>query len=134
MNLVIVGVGSNINPGENVQKAKELISEKYTIIKSSRFIKTKPIGYIDQDDFLNGGWLIETSLEQGLFKQFLNDIENKLGRIRTDNNDGPRTIDLDVVIWNGNVVDNDYYERDFLQIIVKELDSNIAKSAVNSKY
>jgi len=134
LNLVIVGVGSNINPGENVQKAKELISEKYTIVKSSRFIKTKPIGYKDQDDFLNGGWLIQTSLSQMLFKQFLNGIEDKLGRKRTDNKNGPRAIDLDVVIWNGNVVDNDYYERDFLQIIVKELDSNIAKSEVNSKY
>lgn len=134
MNLVIVGVGSNINPGENVQKAKELISEKYTIIKSSRFIKTKPIGYKDQDDFLNGGFLIETSLEQHLFKQFLNDIENRLGRIRTDDKNEPRTIDLDIVIWNGNVVDSDYYERDFLQTIVKELDKNIANSAVNSKY
>ena len=134
MNLVIVGVGSNINPGENVQKAKELISEKHAIIKSSRFIKTKPIGYKDQDDFLNGGFLIETSLEQYLFKQFLNDIENRLGRIRTDNKNEPRTIDLDVVIWNGNVVDNDYYERDFLQTIVKELDSHIAKPAINSKY
>lgn len=134
MNLVIVGVGSNINPGENVQKAKELISEKYAIIKSSRFIKTKPIGYKDQDDFLNGGFLIETSLEQHLFKQFLNDIENRLGRIRTDDKNEPRTIDLDIVIWNGNVVDSDYYERDFLQTIVKELDKNIANSAVNSKY
>lgn len=134
MNLVIVGVGSNINPGDNVQKAKELISEKYTIIKSSRFIKTKPIGYKDQDDFLNGGFLIETSLEQHLFKQFLNDIENRLGRIRTDDKNEPRTIDLDIVIWNGNVVDSDYYERDFLQTIVKELDKNIANSAVNSKY
>lgn len=134
MNLVIVGVGSNINPGENVQKAKELISEKYIIIKSSRFIKTKPIGYKDQDDFLNGGWLIQTSLSQMLFKQFLNGIEDKLGRKRTDNKNGPRAIDLDVVIWNGNVVDNDYYERDFLQTIVKELDKSIAKSAVNSKY
>jgi len=134
LNLVIVGVGSNINPGDNVQKAKELISEKYIIIKSSRFIKTKPIGYKDQDDFLNGGFLIETSLEQHLFKQFLNDIENRLGRIRTDDKNEPRTIDLDIVIWNGNVVDSDYYERDFLQTIVKELDKNIANSAVNSKY
>jgi len=134
LNLVIVGVGSNINPGDNVQKAKELISEKYAIIKSSRFIKTKPIGYKDQDDFLNGGFLIETSLEQHLFKQFLNDIENRFGRIRTDNKNEPRTIDLDIVIWNGNVVDSDYYERDFLQTIVKELDKNIANSAVNSKY
>jgi 2-amino-4-hydroxy-6-hydroxymethyldihydropteridine diphosphokinase len=125
LNLVIVGVGSNINPQENVQKAKELISQKHTIVKSSRFIKTKPIGYKDQADFLNGGWLVETSLSQRLFKLFLNGIEKKLGRVRTDNKSGPRTIDLDVVIWNGEVVDNDYYERDFLQTIVKDLDKTI---------
>ena len=134
MNLVIVGVGSNISPEENVQKAKELISEKHTIVKSSRFVKTKPIGYKDQADFLNGGFLIKTSLSQTLFKQFLNSIEDKLSRKRTDNKNGPRTIDLDVVIWNGNVVDSDYYQRDFLQTIVRELDSNITKSSVNTKY
>lgn len=129
MNTVIVGVGSNINPHENVQRAKELISEKHAIIKTSRFIKTKPIGYKNQGDFLNGGWLIETNLNQILFKQFLNDIEDKLDRIRTNNKNGPRTIDLDIVIWNGSVVDNEYYEREFLQTIANELDTKTRLSS-----
>jgi len=129
LNTVIVGVGSNINPHENVQRAKELISEKHAIIKTSRFIKTKPIGYKNQDDFLNGGWLIETNLNQILFKQFLNDIEDKLDRIRTNNKNGPRTIDLDIVIWNGSVVDNEYYEREFLQTIANELDTKTRLSS-----
>lgn len=125
MNLVIVGVGSNIDPVENIEKAKQLISQKHTIVKSSGFIKTKPIGFKDQADFLNGGWLIKTSLSNKLFKQFLTGIEDKLGRVRNDNKDGPRTIDLDIVVWNGHLVDSEYYERDFLQTIVKELDNNI---------
>ncbi len=124
LNLVIVGVGSNIDPHKNIRKAKELISKEYIIVKSSRFIKTKPIGYEDQPDFLNGGWLIKTDLTQGLFKQFLKGIEDKLGRIRTENKYGPRTIDLDIVLWNGVVLDNDYYDRGFLKSIVKELDNN----------
>ncbi|NIP39373.1 MAG: 2-amino-4-hydroxy-6-hydroxymethyldihydropteridine diphosphokinase [Candidatus Dadabacteria bacterium] len=125
MNRVIVGVGSNINPAENVRRAKQLISEQHTIVKSSHFIKTKPIGFKEQDDFLNGGWLVNTSLDQKSFKKFLNFIEDKLGRKRTRNKYGPRTIDLDILIWNGSVVDDDYYERDFLRVVVKELDDSI---------
>ncbi len=122
MNRVIVAIGSNINPYENVKRARELISLQHKIIRSSKFIKTKPVGYKAQDDFLNGGLLVNTNLDKQPFKSCLRDIEDKLGRERTENKYGPRTIDLDILIWNGTVIDKDYYERDFLQTIVKELD------------
>lgn len=125
MNLVIVGVGSNIEPEQNVRKAKELIGSDCKILKTSKFYWTEPLEFKNQDDFLNGGWLLETAEDQNSFKNSLLQIENKLGRIRTENKNGPRTIDLDIIVWNGNIVDSDYYNREFLQQIVSELDSNI---------
>ncbi|HSG31116.1 MAG TPA: 2-amino-4-hydroxy-6-hydroxymethyldihydropteridine diphosphokinase [Thermodesulfobacteriota bacterium] len=127
MNRVIVAIGSNINPYENVKRAKELISLQHKVIRSSKFIMTKPIGYTAQDDFLNGGLLVHTNFDKKPFKSYLRDIEDKLGRERTENKYGPRTIDLDILIWNGTVVDKDYYDRDFLQSIVKELDVELYK-------
>jgi len=53
-NTVVVGVGSNINPKDNIEKAKNYISSDHKLLKSSNFIKTKPIGYKNQDDFLKG--------------------------------------------------------------------------------
>lgn len=127
MNRVIVAIGSNINPYENVKRAKELISLQHKVIRSSKFIMTKPIGYTAQDDFLNGGLLVHTNFDKKPFKSYLRDIEDKLGRERTENKYGPRTIDLDILIWNGTVVDKDYYDRDFLQSIVRELDVELYK-------
>jgi 2-amino-4-hydroxy-6-hydroxymethyldihydropteridine diphosphokinase len=44
-----------------------------------------------------------------------------MGRDRTIPKFGPRNIDLDIVVWNGTIVDEDYYTRDFLQKSVAEL-------------
>jgi 7,8-dihydro-6-hydroxymethylpterin-pyrophosphokinase len=44
-----------------------------------------------------------------------------MGRDRTAPKFGPRNIDLDIVVWNGEIVDNDYYTRDFLQKSVDEI-------------
>lgn len=121
MNTAAVGVGSNIDPGNNIRKAKKHISEDHSLIRSSSFVKTKPIGYEDQDDFLNGAFLVRTSLKKKEFINYLKGLENKLGRIRTRNKNGPRTIDLDVVIWNDKIIDQDCYKRDFLKNCLNEL-------------
>jgi len=121
LNTVVVGVGSNINPKDNIEKAKNYISSDHKLLKSSNFIKTKPIGYKNQDDFLNGALLVKTALCLETFKDYLKNIENNLGRQRTYNKNGPRTIDLDILLWNGDVVNVDYYEREFLQKVVNDL-------------
>jgi len=51
----------------------------------------------------------------------LKKIEVDMGRIKTSNKQGPREIDLDIIIWNNRVVDNDVYERKFLQNSILEL-------------
>ena len=121
LNTVVVGVGSNINPKDNIEKAKNYISSDHKLLKSSNFIKTKPIGYKNQDDFLNGALLVKTALCLETFKDYLKNIENNLGRQRTNHKNGPRTIDLDILLWNGDVVNVDYYEREFLQKVVSDL-------------
>ncbi|MFC1482817.1 2-amino-4-hydroxy-6-hydroxymethyldihydropteridine diphosphokinase [Candidatus Margulisiibacteriota bacterium] len=121
MNLCIVGTGSNINPENNTEKARMLIEKKHKIIKSSKFIKTKPIGNKNQADFLNGAWLVETNMEKSKFINFLKNIEIELGRKKGKDKCGPRCIDLDVVVWNGEIVDDDYYEREFLRNVISSL-------------
>lgn len=121
MNTVAIGVGSNIEPIENIKKAKELISTDLSIIKSSKFIKTKPIRYKNQNDFINCVFLVKTKLNKSELTYYLKEIENKLGRIRTHNKYGPRTIDLDILIWNDKIIDLDCYEIDFLKKSLNEL-------------
>lgn len=121
MNTVVIAVGSNIEPEKNIYIAKKLITDQITLLKSSEFIQTKPVGNTDQDDFINGTFLVECTLNLFELKQFLRKVEDIIGRDRSKNKFGPRTIDLDVVVWNGSIVDDDVYERDFLKRLIIEL-------------
>lgn len=121
MNRVVIGVGSNIDPEKNIAKAKEILTSEQKFIKSSQIIKTKPIGKKNQPDFLNCAFLIDTDLSREEFNRYLKGIEKKLNRFKTKDKFGPRTIDLDIVVWNGEVVDEDFYKRDFLRSSVQEL-------------
>jgi len=79
----------------------------------------------NQPDFLNGAALIETERSKDEFNFYLKNLEDRLGRDRSLPKFGPRTIDLDIVVWNGEVVDDDYNTRDFLRAAVAELDFGI---------
>jgi 2-amino-4-hydroxy-6-hydroxymethyldihydropteridine diphosphokinase len=121
MNTCIIGIGSNINPEENIKEMLGIVGGLVKILKTSSFIKTKPIGIENQPEFLNGAIKIETPLEQAELKELLISIENQLGRDRSAGKWGPRTMDLDIVVWNGEIVDNDYYTREFLRQSVDEV-------------
>jgi len=121
MNAVIIGIGSNIDAELNISKMLEILREHVGIVKVSEMIRTKPIGIENQPDYTNGAVKISTELNKEDLTVLLKAIEDKMGRDRTVPKFGPRTIDLDIVVWNGEIVDNDYYTRDFLQKSVSEL-------------
>ena len=121
MNQAVIGLGSNIAPQGNIRKAKSILGRKFRVVAESRFTATRPIGNARQPDFLNGSVLIETDSEMDALKVALKAIETELGRNNTQDPFGPRTIDLDIVVWNGKVVDKDFYDREYLQRSVLEL-------------
>ena len=118
---VVIGLGSNIDPEANLEQAVQELKSRFKVSKQSQWTRTKPIGIQDQPDFYNGALLMETELEQQSLKKELKQIEDILGRDRSLPKFGPRTIDLDILIWNKKVVDEDYYERDFLRKGVEEI-------------
>ena len=118
----IIGIGSNIDSEENVAAALDILRQEQTLKAVSSLLKTSPIGNPDQADFLNGGAAkIHTTMEIAEFQRYLKIVEDRLKRDRTVPKFGPRTIDLDIVIWNGEIIDQDYYLRDFLRIVVDEI-------------
>jgi 2-amino-4-hydroxy-6-hydroxymethyldihydropteridine diphosphokinase len=122
-NSCIIGVGSNINAEENIQKMLDILGRLVSIEKVSTFLRTKPIGITQQEDFTNGAVRIETSLSAEELKSVLVQIEDELGRDRNLPKFGPRTLDLDIVVWNGKIVDDDYFKRDFLKDSIEEISS-----------
>jgi 2-amino-4-hydroxy-6-hydroxymethyldihydropteridine diphosphokinase len=130
VNFAAVGVGSNINPSANIRRARDILSEKQRIIKESSFIRTTPIGVTDQPDFLNGAWLIETEGDIDTLKMILVSVERLIGRKKTSDRFGPRVIDLDIIAWNGKIIHNDYYYRDFVRNAVHEILPSINSSTI----
>jgi 2-amino-4-hydroxy-6-hydroxymethyldihydropteridine diphosphokinase len=120
-NICIIGIGSNIHAEKNIGVMLSILGNEVKILKTSSFIKTKPIGMENQPDFTNGAVKVETTMEQTELKDLLVSIENQLGRDRTADRWGPRTMDLDIVVWNGKIVDDDYYSREFLRQLVDEI-------------
>ena len=94
-------------------------------LRSDEIIVVFRMAPINQPDFFNGAFLLSTDLEYVDLVKTLKGIEDQLGRKRIGDKDGPREIDLDVVAWNGKVVDRDFYQRDFLRRAVLEIAPDI---------
>lgn len=121
INTSVIGLGSNIDPQLNIARARELLKAEFRVLGESRFVQTSPVGYTEQDDFINGAVHIETDLTLKDLSGRLKQLEDELGRQRSAIKHGPRSIDLDVVVYNGEIIDKDFYERDFLRDSVLEL-------------
>lgn len=99
----------------------KILEKEVKVVKVSSLMKTKPIGIKNQPDFTNGAVKLKTPFDKQELTLLLKSIEDRLGRDRTVAKFGPRTIDLDLVVWDGEIVDEDYYTRDFLRKSVEEI-------------
>ena len=131
MNRFYVLVGSNINPHKNVNKGLDLIKKNDEIVLeavSSEYI-SKAVG-MDGNDFLNLVLRCTTELSFKDSLKLLKDIETSCGRERDPNNKfTPRTLDLDIIIWNDfegvidgyELPDPDINKYEFIQIPLAEI-------------
>ena len=98
-----IGVGSNLGDREQtIGRAVELLrqSDGVTVVSVSRLRETDPVGLEEQPLFLNGVVVIDTELEPRDLLSLLLEIERTLGRTREGPRYGPRTIDLDVLLYD----------------------------------
>ena len=104
-----IAIGSNL--GDSFAALSEAVRmldsvEGVRVTAVSPVYRTKPVGYTDQPDFLNGAVRVETRLLPEELLDVTQKIENDLGRVRTFRN-GPRTIDLDILLYGRRKVDSD---------------------------
>jgi 2-amino-4-hydroxy-6-hydroxymethyldihydropteridine diphosphokinase len=109
MTRVFIALGSNINPEYNMREAVRRLAEPSApcwLLAVSPVYETAPVGKTDQPNFLNAAALIETDLTAAELKtQVLQVIEQELGRVRTEDKNAPRTIDLDIALFGDQVLD-----------------------------
>jgi len=117
----VIGIGSNISPQENIRSALYLLDRMVEIQLLSQVWKTPAVGS-PGPDFLNAAALITTSFSlKALRNEILRPIENLLGRVRTQDPNSPRTIDLDTLIFQGEQLDNKLWEYAHMAVPVAEL-------------
>ena len=107
MTTAFLGIGSNLGDREaNLGQAIELLSAEdgIEVVAVSEIRETDPVGPVEQGPFLNGAVKVDTSLGPRELLDRLLSVENRLGRVRSERW-GPRTIDLDLLLYGGERVD-----------------------------
>ncbi len=106
---VYLGIGSNIGDRfDYLKQAVRMLDEAdgVTVINQSSLYETKPVGYIQQDNFLNSVVHIETKLEPYDLLKTIGVIEQQLERKRLIRW-GPRTIDIDILLYDTFCIEED---------------------------
>jgi 2-amino-4-hydroxy-6-hydroxymethyldihydropteridine diphosphokinase len=97
-----IGVGANLgNREETIEQALDLLGRRdgVDVVAVSILRETDPVGFTDQPRFLNGAAVVETGLEPRELLDALLAVERDLGRTREGPRFGPRTIDLDLLLF-----------------------------------
>ena len=108
MKKAVIALGSNIGDTlANLKEAVALLKENgCNVLAVSRLYQTEPWGYADQDDFLNGVVLVETDRDPFSLLELTQGIEKGMGRKKLFVN-GPRNIDLDILLYENERVESE---------------------------
>ncbi len=105
---VYIGLGANLGDREGtIRAALARLAEdpRVEVVRVSSLRETDPVGFEDQPRFLNGVAALETTLGARELLELMLGVERDLGRTRHGPRFGPRTIDLDILLYGDAVVD-----------------------------
>ena len=137
MTRAYVGLGSNLGDREHmIWGAVHMLAfnPDVDVVAVSTLRETDPVGYLDQPPFLNAAAALETTLSPRALLELLLVVERELGRTRDGPRFGPRTIDLDLLLYGDETVDEPgltvphprLHERVFALEPLAELDPGLA--------
>ena len=108
MHTAYIGIGSNLGEREStIRDALALLAAdpELEVEAVSSIRETDPVGMVDQPRFLNAAIRLATDLAPYPLLERLLAVEQQLGRVRTGERYGPRTIDLDLLLYGDEIVD-----------------------------
>jgi 2-amino-4-hydroxy-6-hydroxymethyldihydropteridine diphosphokinase len=127
---VFLSIGSNLEPERNLAAAVRELGGYGRILRVSRVWQSPPLGNPLYPDYLNAAILLETSLSARELKETaIATIETGLGRVRGVERDAPRTIDIDIMLFDReqlrigrrSIPDLEVRERPFVAIPLAEI-------------
>jgi len=118
-------IGSNINPQENIPSILKNLANYVSINGQSGIYRSHSVG-ADGPDYLNLAVNVTTHHRFSTLKfGILRKIEEAHGRIRGEDKYAPRTADIDIVVFDGKVIDNNLWNLAFIAVPVVELLPNL---------
>jgi len=137
-----VGLGANLGDREGtIRRAVELLGEEegIEVAAVSALRETNPVGVLDQPRFLNAAAAVETTLPPRSLLDALLRIERALGRVRDGTRWGPRTIDLDLLLYDDLVLDEgdlrvphpELHARAFVLVPLAEIAADLVHPALS---
>ncbi|HBS6041551.1 TPA: 2-amino-4-hydroxy-6-hydroxymethyldihydropteridine diphosphokinase [Klebsiella aerogenes] len=110
MTLVYIAIGSNLaSPLEQVNVAIRALADipDSRVVSVSSLYRTPPLGPQDQPDYLNAAVALETSLAPEALLDHTQRIELQQGRVRKAERWGPRTLDLDIMLFGDAIINSE---------------------------
>ena len=117
---VLVGMGSNIEPEANLERAASALRTLFGEVVFSSVYRSAAVG-MEGDDFLNACCLFDTRLSQDQVRSELKALEDAQGRDRSHGSWKPRTLDLDVLVYGNRVADDELYLHAHAYVPASEL-------------
>jgi len=105
---VLLGMGSNIEAEYHLTQAAQALRQRFGEVVFSSVYQSPAVG-MDGDDFLNACCTLNSALSESELKACLKKMEDVQGRDRSKGSWKPRTLDLDVLMYDGRVVDDELY-------------------------
>lgn len=111
MTMAYIGMGANLpswagEPAATLAAAAERLGRLGRVVRRSSLYSTAPVGYAEQPRFVNAVVALETELAPRALLEGLLEIEREFGRERaTERTNGPRTLDLDILLYGAERVD-----------------------------
>ena len=119
--LAYLNLGSNIQPEINLVKAVELLHEYGDVLQISGAWESKSVG-AEGPNYLNACVLFKTTMTQvDLKENIIRPIEAQLGRSRNDNKHAPRTIDIDIVLFDDKPYNDKFWRFAFVIVPLAEI-------------
>lgn len=122
MNRAVIGIGSNLPDSENIvlrccRKIREIVGT----VEFSSCYETVPVSAIPQPNYHNCVGVFETDKSYEETRSMFKQMETDAGRVKSDKQRGVVVLDIDIVIWNDNVVSPRDYLQDYVQIGLRQL-------------
>jgi 2-amino-4-hydroxy-6-hydroxymethyldihydropteridine diphosphokinase len=103
-----VGLGANLGDREGtIRAAVAALAEEegIEVVAVSTLRDTEPVGVGEQPRYLNGVAALETTLPPRRLLEWLLEVEQRFGRVRVPGEHGPRTLDLDLLLYGDEAID-----------------------------